>query len=51
MPVKVGNSYVSEVAYSYAKSKVEAENESVGTEKRVARECRFSLIFSLSIRI
>ena len=37
MPVKVGNSYVSEVAYSYAKSKVEAENESVGTEKKSSK--------------
>ena len=37
MPVKVGNSYVSEVAYSYAKSKVEAENEAVGTEKKSSK--------------
>lgn len=37
MPVKVGNSYVSEVAYSYAKSKVEAEKESVGTEKKSSK--------------
>ena len=34
MPVKIGNSYVSEVAYNYAKAKVDAEKETESQGKK-----------------